>query len=149
MRVVRTHLLPFRILHRRLVREAVVQALPPDREPPQRQRPKLAPAIPFIHAILVAHRQAPRKQRHTAHRIFHRPAGFDGLWKVQIRAVIPLSPRRGSPRDLLRMARDHEMGTTTRLREETGEQSEARGRFCFGETGGGYLLDTPSPPTEV
>jgi transposase len=59
-------------VHRRLVREAVVQALPPDRKPPQRQRPKLAPAIPFIEAILAADRRAPRKQRHTAHRIFHR-----------------------------------------------------------------------------
>jgi len=59
-------------VHRRLVREAVAQALPPDRKQPQRQRPKLAPAIPFIEAVLAADRQAPRKQRHTAHRIFRR-----------------------------------------------------------------------------
>jgi transposase len=59
-------------VHRRLVREAVVQALPLDRKPPQRQRPKLAPAVPFIEAILAADRRAPRKQRHTAHRIFRR-----------------------------------------------------------------------------
>ena len=58
-------------VHRRLVREAVVHALPPERKKPQRQRPKLDPAIPFIDAILAADRQAPRKQRHTAHRIFH------------------------------------------------------------------------------
>lgn len=35
-------------------------------------RPKLAPAIPFIDAILEADRKAPRKQRHTAHRIWTR-----------------------------------------------------------------------------
>jgi transposase len=59
-------------VHRRLVREAVVHALPPERKKPQRQRPKLDSAIPFIDAILAADRQAPRKQRHTAHRIFYR-----------------------------------------------------------------------------
>jgi transposase len=59
-------------VHRRLVREAAVQALPPPRKRPQRARPKLAPAIPFIDAILEADRTAPRKQRHTARRIFHR-----------------------------------------------------------------------------
>lgn len=62
-------------VHRRLVREAVVHALPPARKTPQRQRPKLDPALPFIDAILAADRQAPRKQRHTARRIFHRLQG--------------------------------------------------------------------------
>lgn len=59
-------------VHRRLVREAAAQALPPPRKRPQRARPKLAIALPFIDAILAADRQAPRKQRHTARRIFHR-----------------------------------------------------------------------------
>ncbi len=59
-------------VHRRLVREAVVQALPPPRKPPQRQRPNLAIALPFTDGIPATDRQAPRKQRHTARRIFHR-----------------------------------------------------------------------------
>lgn len=59
-------------VHRRSVREAAAQALPLPRKRPQRVRPKLAPAIPFIDAILDADRTAPRKQRHTARRIFHR-----------------------------------------------------------------------------
>jgi transposase len=59
-------------VHRRLVREAVAQALPPPRKRPVRTRPKLGPAIPFIDAILAADGTAPRKQRHTARRIFHR-----------------------------------------------------------------------------
>jgi transposase len=59
-------------VHRRLVREAAAQALPPLRKQPQRARPKLGPLIPFIDAILDADRTAPRKQRHTARRIFHR-----------------------------------------------------------------------------
>jgi hypothetical protein len=37
-----------------------------------RKRSKLAAAIPFIDAVLKADRKAPRKQRHTAHRIWAR-----------------------------------------------------------------------------
>lgn len=59
-------------VHRRLVRDAAAQALPSPHKTPQRQRPKLAIAVPFIDAILATDRQAPRKQRHTARRIFHR-----------------------------------------------------------------------------
>lgn len=59
-------------VHRRQVRQAVTQALPPLRKRPQRARPRLDPVMPFIDAILDADRTAPRKQRHTARRIFVR-----------------------------------------------------------------------------
>jgi len=59
-------------VHRRMVREAVANAVPPERKVPARLRPKLAGAIPFIEAILEGDRKAPRKQRHTAHRIWKR-----------------------------------------------------------------------------
>jgi hypothetical protein len=59
-------------VHRREVRRALANAMPPDRKRPQREHTKLAPAIPFIDAILEADRHAPRKQRHTAHRIWTR-----------------------------------------------------------------------------
>jgi ribosomal protein S14 len=39
-------------VHRRLVREAAAQALPPPRKRPERHRPKLALAVPFIDAII-------------------------------------------------------------------------------------------------
>jgi hypothetical protein len=55
-----------------MVREAVANAVPPARKVPARVRPKLAGAIPFIEAILEGDRKAPRKQRHTAHRIWQR-----------------------------------------------------------------------------
>jgi len=59
-------------VHRREVRKALASAVPADRKIAERERPKLAAAIPFIDGILESDRKAPRKQRHTAHRIWTR-----------------------------------------------------------------------------
>jgi len=59
-------------IHRRMVREALANAMPPGRKVPVRERPRLEPLIPFIDAILATDKNAPRKQRHTARRIFNR-----------------------------------------------------------------------------
>lgn len=59
-------------VHRRMVREAIANAVPGERKRPVREKPKLAPAMDFIEATLEADRKAPRKQRHTAHRIWCR-----------------------------------------------------------------------------
>ena len=59
-------------VHRRLVREALASAIPRDRKVNSRPRPKLEPAVAFIDAILQVDLTAPRKQRHTAHRIWCR-----------------------------------------------------------------------------
>ena len=59
-------------VHRRMVRQAVANAEPPERKESGRERPAIGPLRSFINAILEADRKAPRKQRHTAHRIFER-----------------------------------------------------------------------------
>jgi len=59
-------------VHRRMVREAIANAIPSKRKRPDRVKPKLGPAIEFIDGILEADRKSPRKQRHTAHRIWRR-----------------------------------------------------------------------------
>jgi hypothetical protein len=59
-------------VHRRLVREALNGAVPVVKVAQPRARPRIEPVAAFIDAILEADRQAPRKQRHTAHRIYER-----------------------------------------------------------------------------
>jgi transposase len=59
-------------VHRRMVRQALKCALPPERKRPVRMRPRLDQVRAFIDGILEADRQEPRKQRHTAHRIHER-----------------------------------------------------------------------------
>lgn len=59
-------------VHRRMVRQAIECAMPPERKRPLRSRPKLEQVRAFIDKIIDTDGRAPRKQRHTAHRIFER-----------------------------------------------------------------------------
>ena len=60
-------------VHRRAVRQALESAIPPAKRPPQgRTAPKLGELRAVIDGWLEADREAPRKQRHTARRIWQR-----------------------------------------------------------------------------
>jgi len=57
---------------RQTIRQALRSAVPPERKTPLRLAPVLYQAKPFIDEVMEADRKAPRKQRHTAHRIWQR-----------------------------------------------------------------------------
>src|SRR6266542_3239768 len=60
-------------VHRRTVRQALASSLPPPRKTPERRpAPKLGAYGTLIDEWLRADREAPRKQRHTAKRIWQR-----------------------------------------------------------------------------
>lgn len=59
-------------VHRRDVRQALTSAVPPNRKVPERPAPVLDRWKPTIDAWLEADRRAPRKQRHTARRVWQR-----------------------------------------------------------------------------
>jgi transposase len=59
-------------VHRRTVRQALAAAVPPARKVPERAAPVTGPVVDLVRGWLVADREAPRKQRHTARRVWQR-----------------------------------------------------------------------------
>jgi len=59
-------------VHRRTVRQALANAVPPSRKVPEREAPALGRYGAVIRGWLEADQQAPPKQRHTARRVWQR-----------------------------------------------------------------------------
>ena len=59
-------------VHRRTVRQAIDAAVPPPRKTPGRDAPVLGPFKDIIVGWLTDDLDVPRKQRHTAHRVWER-----------------------------------------------------------------------------
>ena len=78
-------------LHWTTLKKILSEVEPPGyRRSGPRQRPKMTPFLPRIAEILEADKRAPKKQRHTAQRIFDRlkaECGFDGCYSSVKEAV--------------------------------------------------------------
>jgi hypothetical protein len=59
-------------VHRRTVREALASPVPAPRKVPERASPARDVVAPLIDAMLTGDLEAPRKQRHTARRVWER-----------------------------------------------------------------------------
>ena len=59
-------------VHRRTVRQALADATPPSRKLPERSAPATGPYVDLVRRWLIEDLTAPRKQRHTARRIWQR-----------------------------------------------------------------------------
>jgi transposase len=65
-------------VHRRTVRQALASATPPPRKVPERDRPAMGPYEDLVRGWLHADREAPKKQRHTARRVWQRLVEEEG-----------------------------------------------------------------------
>jgi hypothetical protein len=88
-------------VHRRTVREALTSAWPRPRKKQPPRRSRLDPFKPAIDAMLLADLDAPRKQRHTARRIFDRLVAeheMEGISYATVSDYVEWRRCRGSAR---------------------------------------------------
>jgi transposase len=100
--------------HRRLVRQALTSAVPPERkEPPPRVAPALGPWKSTIDRWLSEDALAPKKQRHTSRRIWQRlVAEYDAdVAESTVRRYVGQARRRGGvPIEEVKVPQHHPLG---------------------------------------
>jgi transposase len=82
-------------VHRRTVRQALASAFPPPRKAyPRRNRPAIDPYVEVIDSWLLADRDVPRKQRHTARRVWQRLVAEHGARLAEVTVSRYVAARR-------------------------------------------------------
>jgi transposase len=82
-------------VHRRTVRQALASAVPPPRKAySPRPRPAIGPYAAIIDGWLVADRDVPRKQRHTARRVWQRLVAEHGAGLAEVTVSRYVARRR-------------------------------------------------------
>jgi transposase len=97
-------------VHRRTVRQALADAVPPARRTPTRLAPVLGSHVDTVRGWLVADESAPRKQRHTARRVWQRLLDEEGadVAESSVRALVArLRLEIGSGRGLVTVPQTH------------------------------------------
>jgi len=82
-------------VHRRMVRQALASAVPPPRKVyPRRARPAIEAYVEVIDGWLLADRDVPRKQRHTARRVWQRLVAEHGARLAEVTVSRYVAGRR-------------------------------------------------------
>jgi transposase len=82
-------------VHRRTVRQALASAIPPPRKVyARRSRPAIDPWVEVIDSWLLADREMPRKQRHTARRVWQRLVAEHGASVAEVTVSRYVARRR-------------------------------------------------------
>jgi len=82
-------------VHRRTVRQALASAVPPPRKVyPGRPRPAIDPFVEVIDSWLLADREVPPKQRHTARRVWQRLVAEHGATCAEVTVSRHVARRR-------------------------------------------------------
>ncbi len=100
-------------VHRRTVRQALADAVPPERKTPARVAPVLGGYEATVRGWLVDDLDAPRKQRHTARRVWQRLVEEEGaaVAESSVRALVArLRTEIGTGRSLVTVPQTHPVG---------------------------------------
>ena len=99
-------------VHRRTVRQAINDAVPPPRKTPEREAPVLGPFKDIIVGWLTDDLKVPRKQRHTAHRVWERLVAEHGaqVGESTIRRFVAQVKRDLVGTPLVNVPQTHELG---------------------------------------